>query len=132
MALSPSVRKPLTAGKGWECGRDKLCFWFSCQPGGDIGAVKEWEPLGWPVLDVLAAVTDNASKIVVEGRGPAPCLVSEGKLHKTCQGEELAVILELAEVGPGRGPGERVDTSTYTSFSCACDSVLGQPTSEAP
>lgn len=81
MTLSPSVRKSLTAGKGWECGRDKLCFWFSCQTGGDVGAVKEWEHLDWTALDELADETANASKTVVEGGGPAPCPVSEGKLH---------------------------------------------------
>lgn len=89
MTLFPSLRKFLTPGKAWECERDKLCFWFSCQTGGNVGAVKEWEHLGWTV-DVLADVTANASQIVVEGGGPAPCPVSERKLHKPSQGEELA------------------------------------------
>lgn len=46
MAPSPSVRKSLTAGKGWECGRDKLCSWFSCQTGGDAGLDCSW-CVGW-------------------------------------------------------------------------------------
>lgn len=45
-----SVRKSLTAGKAWECGTDRLCFWFSCQAGGGTGAVREWELLGWIAL----------------------------------------------------------------------------------
>lgn len=86
MALSP-VRSSLIAGKGWECGRDKLCV--------GLGEMLEQSKNGmiWAgLLDMLTDVTANPSKIVVEGGGQDPCPVSEGKLHKTCQGEELAVV----------------------------------------
>lgn len=107
MALSPSVRNSLIAGKGWECGRNKPCFWFSRWTRGNVGTIKEWEDLGWTVLDMLADVTANASKIVVKGGGQAPCPVSEGKLHKTCQGEELAVIFRVCWGRTRREPWRR-------------------------
>lgn len=40
--------------------------------------------MGAPELDCA-----EASEIVGEGGEPAPCPAPEGKLHKTCRGEEL-------------------------------------------
>lgn len=74
-------------------------------------------------------MTANASEIVVEGGGPAPRLVFRGKAALN-----LAVILDLSEVGPGEGPGGGVDgayISLLPIFLCS-SLCLGQPTSEPP